>query len=90
MYSNGPTPPSPHAGCAACASIVPVPQQTVPGVAAQSSVPSQSHRVDAAIGHALLAATQVDVVFDVAGGSQQWSPAGHVSAAPPSTPLNGQ
>jgi hypothetical protein len=70
-YENDAMPPSPHAGCAACSPMVPVPQHTVPAFDAQSNAPSHAQSVDIATGHAVVAGSHVDAVAALSGGSQQ-------------------
>jgi hypothetical protein len=69
--------------------IVPLPQHTgVPASrAAQSIAPRHCQSVDMATGHVVAAGWQVDGVLAEYGVSQQCSPAAHVCAFPPSTPL---
>jgi len=65
---------------------VPVPQQTVPLIPAQSGAPSHCQSLSIAA-HAVPAAVHVAVPV---AGSQQCSPEVQVIAFPPSAPLNGQ
>lgn len=65
---------------------VPVPQQTVPLIPAQSGAPSHCQSLSIAA-HAVPAAVHVAVPV---AGSQQCCPAAQVIAFPPSAPLNGQ
>jgi hypothetical protein len=70
--------------------MVPAPQQTVPGIEAQSGAPSHCQSVEFAIGHAVVLGSHVDSEAALSGGSQQCSPAGQMMLFPASAPLKGQ
>ncbi len=63
-----------------------MPQQTVPGVAAQSGAPSHFQPREPE-GHWLEPGSQVDVPVN---GSQHCSPAAQVTLSAPDVPLKGQ
>jgi hypothetical protein len=91
-YGNPGTvaPPGPHPGCGPSISMLPVPQQTVPGIAAQSGAPSHCQTVDPATGQAIALDVQTESAPLLSGGSQHCCPLVQNVLGCPGAPLNGQ